>query len=285
MADALTADQPAPDAPLDAPLSQRPTEISDVTLITGASSGIGLELAKVFAAGGDRLVLVGRDESRLHQVVASLPSRDGGAHLPIATDLAMPGAIRELVGLVEGQGLTIETLVNNAGGGVYGRFVEADLDEELEMLRTNVLATTELTGRVLPGMVARGRGRILNTASTLAFMPSPRMAAYGSSKAYVLSFTEALAQEVAGTGVTVTALCPGATKTRFAERAGAKRARIFRFGAAGPAAPVARAAYDGLMRGDRIVIPGLANQLNVASVRLLPRRALTRMVAFIQAPA
>jgi len=261
------------------------TSGADVVLVTGASSGIGLELARVFAAEGARLVLVGRDETRLQEAAATLPAPAGAPHLPIAIDLARPDAVRDLLARVEGEGLTIETLVNNAGFGVYGPFVEADLDRELELLRTNVMAVTELTARVLPGMVDRGRGRILNTASTLSFMPSPRMAVYGASKAFVLSFTEALAHEVEGSGVTVTALCPGPTKTRFAERSDAKRARVFRFGAAGKPAPVARAAHDGLMRGDRIVVPGLSNRLTVFSVRLTPRRLLTRVVAFIQAPA
>lgn len=281
MSEPLSTDRAAPDSAPSTPLH---AVTSGITLITGASGGIGFELAKLFAADGARLVLVARDEARLRAAAAMLPAPAVGQHVPIAIDLARPGAARDLVARHGRDGLTVDALINNAGFGSYGALVETDPDETTAMLMTNVLALTELTAGILPGMVARGRGRVLNVASTAAFLPGPRMAAYYASKAYVLSFSEAIAEEVAGSGVTVTALCPGPTRTGFAGRSGAHRSRAFQGGLATPGA-VARAGYAGMRRGTRVVVPGVTNRLAVASVRLVPRRLLTRLVSLIQPPA
>lgn len=252
-------------------------------LVTGGSNGIGWELAKVFAAKGDRLILVARDEGQLEAKVDSLPGAAERQHQAFAYDPSKPDAVESLVGRLEQEGTTVDVLVNNAGFGDYGFFAETDLDTDLAMIRVNILALTELTKRLLPGMLGRRNGKILNLASTAAFLPGPRMAVYYASKAYVLSFSEALAEEVGGTGVGVTALCPGPTETGFADRAGAGPSRLFRYGTAN-AAEVARAGYDGLMAGKTVVVPGLSNRMATFLPRIAPRRLTATMVKRAQAP-
>lgn len=251
-------------------------------LVTGASSGIGLELARLFAADGHDLVLVARRGDALKQLAAELGSRHGVRATVIAADLADPIGPAEIARSVEAAGLEIEFLVNNAGYGMHGRFAQADAAEELAMLQVNVVALTHLTSLFLPAMLARGRGRVMNVASTAAFQPGPLMAVYYASKAYVLSFTEALAEEVRGTGVTVTALCPGPTTSGFQARARMEAARLVRINPfMADAASVAAAGYAGLMRGKRIVIPGIANKLLAQSVRFAPRVFATKVAALL----
>jgi len=253
--------------------------------VSGASSGIGRELADLFAADGHELVLVARREGRLRETAADLEARHGTrAHL-VPADLARPDAPEQIGGAVERLGLAIDHLVNNAGFSVYGPFVETDLDAERDLIAVNVTAVTALAKRFLPGMLARGAGRILNVASTAAFQPGPRMAVYYASKAYVLSFSIALSVETAGTGVTVTALCPGPSPTGFAERAGAQRSPLFQreWLSTDPRA-VARAGYEGMRRGERIVVPGMIHKAHDLAVRLVPRSLAARVVGRIQAP-
>jgi len=246
-------------------------------LITGASAGLGAEYAKLFAADKHDLVLVARRRDRLEALARELQSAHGVTARVVTADLALPDGATRVVDEVGRLGLEIDFLVNNAGFGTSGAFVELDAGRELEMIRVNVAALVALTRAFLPGMVARRRGRILNVGSTAGFPPGPFMAVYYASKAFVNSFTEALWYELRGTGVTATVSCPGATATEFADVAGSSRSLLFRLGAASPAL-VARQAYRAMMKGKAIVIHGLKNKLTVQSLRISPR-ALARAVA------
>lgn len=245
-----------------------------VALITGASGGIGERLAHRFAEEGYDLALVARREDRLRQVGDALAASHGVRVVVVAADLADPSAPRAIVARLEAEGLAIDALVNNAGYGVRGQFAETPERAELDMLQVNIGAIVHLTKLLLPGMLARGSGKILNVASTAAFVPGPLMAGYFASKAYLLSFSEALATETAGTGVTVTALCPGPTATGFADAAGIGRSRLFRGRNVQGVDEVARAGFEGLMAGQRVVIPGLRNRALVFSGRFAPRHVL-----------
>ena len=248
-----------------------PTFARPTALITGASTGIGYELAKVFAKNGYDLVLVARGEAQLQKVAAECESLGTIAARVLVKDLSLPGAPVEIYEQLRRDNLRVDVLVNNAGFGTYGPFATIDAAANLELLQVNVMALTHLTRLYLPEMIARGSGRIMNVASTAAFLPGPYMATYYASKAYVLHFSEAVAKEVAGMGVTVTALCPGPVITQFQKRAGIEASRLFRSGAM-DATTVALVGYRGLMRGKRIVIPGAANVLAAKSVRFIPRR-------------
>lgn len=250
-------------------------------LITGASTGIGYEFARLFAREGYHLVVVARQAPRLADVKAELEQQ---FHVPVKAvvkDLAVPSAPDEIFAELRREGITVEVLVNNAGFGTHGPFAEADLAEQRDMMQVNMVALTHLTRLLLPGMVAQNSGKLLNVASTAAFQPGPLMAVYYASKAYVLSFSEALANELRGTGVTVTALCPGPTRTGFQDRAGVGHTRLMS-GRIADAASVAREGFRGLMAGAPVVIPGFRNKLLAISVRLLPRRLITRIVRRIQ---
>lgn len=254
-------------------------------LITGASGGIGEELARVFAARRFDLVLVARSEEKLRALGAELAERHGVRTETIVADLAEPHGPAALVEEVERRGLAIDVLVNNAGFAMYGEFKDLDIDTTLGLLRLNIVALTELTRRLLPAMVGRRRGKVLNVASTAAFMPGPLMAIYYASKAYVLNFSEALNEELRGSGVTVTALCPGATTSGFQARAGMEESKLVRGRALMDATTVAQEGYRGLMRGRPVVIPGLQNRLTVLVLRLLPRRIVPGIIRNAQARA
>lgn len=262
-----------------------PTPARPAALVTGASSGIGRELADLFAADGHELVLVARGEKRLRETAADLATRHGARAHVVPADLARPDAVARIGGEVERLGLAIDHLVNNAGFSVYGPFAQTDPDAQRDVIAVNVTAVTALARRFLPAMVARGAGRVLNVASTAAFQPGPRMAVYYASKAYVLSFSLAVSVEMQGTGVTVTALCPGPSPTGFAERAGALRTPLFKaeWFSMDPGA-VARAGYEGMKRGERIVVPGAIHKAHDLAVRLVPRSLAARFVGRIQTP-
>lgn len=242
-------------------------------LITGASSGIGLELSKLFARDGHNLVLVARSTKKLESLASELQQVYQVDVTVLPTDLSKPGAAGEIFQAIQDKNIQIDVLVNNAGFGIHQPLVKADLSETVQLLQVNVIALTELTRLFLPGMLARKNGRILNVGSTGSFAPVPYMTAYGASKAYVLSFTEALAEELRGTGVTVTALCPGATPTGFQERAEVGGMFLKHYGVLG-VEKVAAAGYQALMRGKRVAVPGLANTLLALSARLIPRGIL-----------
>ena len=246
-----------------------------VTLITGASAGLGAEFARQCSKRGDEVVLVARRRDRLEALAAEL-----GRARVIVADLAAPGAPHKLIEAVEAQGLTVRTLVNNAGFGLTGRFAELSLARQREMIDLNVAALAELTHLVLPAMRERAKGGILNVASTAAFQPGPGFAVYFASKAFVLSFTEALHQELKGSGVHVTALCPGPTRTEFGQVAGVTSAAFDKFAADAPS--VVAAGLRGLARNKAVVIPGLTNKLSAQSTRLIPRAIMRRIVASLK---
>lgn len=239
-------------------------------LITGASSGIGLELTKLFARDGYDLVLVARNREGLERLGDELHGKHGVDARAMPADLSSTSAVQDLVSALERDQVEVDALVNAAGFGGRGPFADEDTAEILGMLQVNVVALTLLTRAVLAGMVRRGSGKILNVASTAAFQPGPLMAVYYASKAYVLSLSEAIANEAAGTGVTVTALCPGPTATNFQARAAMTNSRLFNAGLTMQPDAVARAGYVGLLQGRRVVVPGLKNRLGALAARLAP---------------
>jgi uncharacterized protein len=253
-------------------------------LITGASSGIGYELAREFARHRYNLVLVARSAAKLADLANSLQTQFGVVATVLVKDLALPTAPQEIGAELQQAGIEVDVLVNNAGFGGYGAFADTDLTHELEMLQVNIVALTHLTKLVLPPMQARRSGKILNVASVAAFQPGPLMAVYYATKAYVLSFSEALGNELQGTGVTVTALCPGPTVTGFEAKANLQGSKLFKQ-ALMDAETVAIAGYQALMQGKPIVIPGWKNRLLPLVVRLLPRQLVTRLVRQAQAAA
>ena len=251
-------------------------------LVTGASSGIGLELATLLAKNHHDLVLIARGRERLDGIARGLTEEFGVTATVLPADLTDPSAPIDIVLALAEQKLSIDVLVNNAGFGVYGFFANTPLEKELAMIQVNITALTHLTKLLLPRMLERRRGRILNVASTAAFQPGPLMAVYYATKAYVLSFSEALGNETAGTGVTVTALCPGPTITEFQKRAGLEMTRLFKSPLVMDAPTVARAGYDGMMRGKRVVVPGATNRTLVQALRVTPRRLAAAVARRIQ---
>jgi short-subunit dehydrogenase len=249
-------------------------------LVTGASSGIGRELAKLLAAAGHDLVLVARREAELQALADTLAREFQTRSRVVVTDLAQPGAATMLARRLADEGIELEILINNAGFGAHGPFVTTDLRTELDMIQVNITALTELCKLVLPGMVARGRGRVMNVASTAGFQPGPLMAVYYATKAYVLSFSEALAVELEDTGVVVVAFCPGPTASGFQSVAGMGPNEL-----GGPmpsSAEVAALGMRALERGTTVAIAGRRNWLGAQAVRLLPRKLVARLVRRIQ---
>jgi short-subunit dehydrogenase len=251
-------------------------------LITGASVGIGYELAKQFAGGGYDLILVARNEEKLHAVADEIRALGVQAQV-ILSDLARPDSPRALFADVQNRGLSVDVLVNNAGFGAVGKFHELDLRRQLEMIQVNITALVELTHLFIPGMMAKKEGGILNVASTASFQAGPHMAIYYATKAFVLSFSEAIGEELKNTGIGVTALCPGPTESEFRSRAKMDNSPAFRSKLipTASAADVARAGYRGLLRGKRVVVPGLINKLGVQSLRFGSRKMATRIAGKI----
>ena len=247
-----------------------------VALVTGASQGIGAEIARELAGRGHRLVLVARNEDKLRALADELTASGGRADV-LAADLADRSARAVLASRLIRLGVTVDVLVNNAGFSTMGRVSEADPDLEMQLVEVDVVAVVDLCTRFLHGMVERGRGAILNVASTAVFQPLPAQAAYGASKAFVLSYTQSLVGELKGSGVTATALCPGPVHTGFGERAGFSKEDAEQ---ALPsvmwvdAAAVAKAAVEGLDRGRMVVIPGAANRVAAAVAQVTPRSLL-----------
>src|ERR1700679_2718826 len=243
-------------------------------LITGASFGIGLELTRIFAREGYNLVVVARTADKLRQLASELEKAHGTRSLILAIDLTDPGAPAYVLDQTTRADIQIEVLVNNAGFGQYGLFVENDLEECLRQIQLNVTTLTHLTRLYLPAKIERSWGGILNVASTAAFQPGPLMAVYFATKAYVLHFSEALGNELKGTGVTVTCLCPGATATEFHKRANATGMRLLGFGSM-DARTVAEDGYRALVARKPVIISGFKNWLLAQSVRLSPRGLVT----------
>ena len=268
-------------------------------LVTGASTGIGRALAHQFASHGYDLVLVARNEEALNLVGRGLsasprgpdPSADSGssraesrddkvratsAHV-IPLDLAQPRSGAALVERLSAAGLEIDVVVNNAGFGLQGEFAELPTDRQTEMIQLNVTTLTELTRLLLPRMLARQRGGVLNVASTAAFQPGPLMSVYYATKAYVLSFTEGIAEEVAERGIKVSCLCPGPTESEFAERSGMGRTNVFK-GSVMSSEQVAREGFDGWNAGKVVIVPGFMNRRGTIAVRFAPRALVRRAV-------
>ena len=248
-------------------------------LITGASSGIGLELARLFAADGYDLVLVARRHEALLALGEDLHSRHGVDVRVLARDLNRSSAPHDIIEMMLADGIHVDVLVNNAGFGARGAFVELEPQRQMDMIQVNVAALTLLTRLFLPGMLARDRGGILNVASTAAFQPGPFMAVYYATKAYVQSFTEAVAEEVAGSALRVTCLSPGPTVTEFAARAGTEGSKLLRRTSSMSALDVAVAGYHGWRKGRILVVPGMTNTFGTWAVRFLPRRVVRKLIS------
>lgn len=250
-------------------------------LVTGASGGLGADMARILAARGFPLVVSARNRVLLEELAREVGEAHGTPVRVVPMDLSRPGSGHELADAVERLGVPVEVLVNNAGFGQWGAWMEQDPDEEAAMLRLNVEALTVLARRMAPGMVAQGYGRILNVGSVAGFFPGPFMAVYYATKAYVLSFSEALAEELRGTGVTVTCLCPGPVRTGFQDRA-ALRLPPGSSLAVVESREVARAGIEGMFRGRVRVIPGFLNKLTVWAPRFLPRTLVPKLVHRVQ---
>jgi short-subunit dehydrogenase len=253
------------------------------TFITGASSGIGYALAYVFARHKHDLVLVARSQAKLENLAEHIRKTFTLKVEVMVSDLSKPDAVPALVEQIQKADIKIDVLVNNAGVDVYGYFYDTDWQRELAMLQLNLISLTQLTKLLLPGMRERGNGRILNLGSNGSFIPAPLNAVYAATKAYIWNFSAALAEELRGSGVTVTALCPGATRTDFQARVGMEDVRLLRFGVM-EAAAVAEDGYRGLMAGKLLVVPGWFTKLQIFLARFLPMRFLTRMAKVMLEP-
>jgi hypothetical protein len=253
----------------------------ETVLVTGASSGIGRALAHRFARAGSRCVLLARSEDALHALADTLQSDyEVDAHV-LPADLSVDDAAERIERELRKRDLSVDVLVNNAGFGARGAFAGSDPRRQLDMVRVNVLALTALTRRLLPGMVDRGRGGVLNVASTAAFQPGPQMSVYYATKAYVLSFSEGLTEEVAGDDVTVTCLAPGPTDTAFIDEAEMDETALFAWAVPMTPEAVAAAGYDGFRAGSAVVVPGLANKIGAVLIRFTPRSVARKVAAWL----
>lgn len=253
-------------------------DVKKYALITGASGGIGYDLAKMAGADGRNLILVARSAEKLNALAVELRKNKNTEVVTIAVDLSDEKGVNKLLDEIASQNLKVEILVNNAGFGDFGDFSKADLSKNMEMIRLNIGALTQLTHAIMQQMLGSGKGRIMNVASTAAFLPGPGMAVYYASKAYVLSFSEALARELKGSGVTVTTLCPGPTDTSFATAAGLGKSLMHSMLPPATSAEVAKAGYKAMMKGKTIEIPGFMNKLTALTPRFTPRSIVRDMI-------
>lgn len=250
----------------------------ETVLITGASSGIGRELARCFAREGSDCVLLARSEDALHDLADTLEVTFAiDAHV-LPTDLSVPASAEQIDTELHTRGLSIDVLVNNAGFGGRGPFAELDTQRQVDMIQVNVTTLTHLTHLLLPHMLERDRGGVLNVASTAGFQPGPNMSVYYATKAYVLSFSEGLTEEVTDSGVTVTCLAPGPTRTSFVDEAEMEDSTLFQWSVPMRPEAVARTGYEGFRAGRALVVPGWSNKLSAFAVRFTPR-SLARKVA------
>jgi short-subunit dehydrogenase len=254
-------------------------------LVTGASMGIGVDLAECFAKDGYNLILTARSEAALKDVATKLADKYKITATPIALDLGAIGAGRKLASEIQSRGLSVDVLVNNAGYGTAGAFDGSGETNQLGMIDLNVRALVELTHIYWHGMLAKKRGGVLNVASTAAFQPGPLMAIYYASKAFVLSFSEALWKEAEKTGVHVSCLCPGPTTSQFRERAGTGKTRLSRAGTPMSSASVAKMGYRAFQKNQRVLITGARNKVLARLTPFLPRATLLGIVHNLQSPA
>jgi short-subunit dehydrogenase len=256
-------------------------DLINATLITGASSGIGLEFAKVFAREGHNLVLIARSEETLTALKSKLEEEYGIEVKIIVQDLKYYNAPTLIYDETKRSRINVNILINNAGFGTHGKFIDTNLETELEMIQVNITALTHLTKLFLQDMIANNNGRILNVASTAAFQPGPLMSVYYATKAYVLSFSEALAEELKETKIRVTTLCPGPTETNFSKNANIQDTKLF-----GNKIPtgkeVAEYGYTALVNEKRVAIHGFKNKMLVQSSKFIPRKTVTKIVKKMQ---
>lgn len=253
----------------------------ETVLVTGASSGIGRELAFCFARDGADCVLLARTESKLRELASTLDAKFGINTHVLQADLSTSSVVDDIQTELQRRDLSVDVLVNNAGFGVRGDFVDLDRRRQLDMIRVNVTALTNLTRRLLPRMIERGRGGVLNVASTAAFQPGPKMSVYYASKAYVLSFSEALYEEVKQTGVTVTCLAPGPTRTSFVDEAKMDETRLFQWGIQMSPEAVAQRGHGAFRAGRVVTVPGWANKLAAFMTRFTPRPIARKLVHWL----
>jgi uncharacterized protein len=251
-------------------------------LITGASGGIGLELAKLFAADGHNLVLVARSEGKLNELAKQLEQQyEIVAHV-LAKDLSNYHTAKEIAGWCSDNKITVDYLVNNAGFGDFGFFHESDWAKQEQMINLNITTLTYLTHLFLPGMVQRKNGKVMNVASSAAFQPGPTMSVYYATKAYVLHFSEAISNELNGTGVTVTALCPGAFESGFQAAAAMEESKLVKGKKLPTSLEIATCGYRHMHKGTRVAIPGLMNTIMANSIRFTPRGLVLKVVRAMQ---
>lgn len=257
-------------------------QYKQTALITGAASGIGYELACLFAHDDYNLVLVDRNGLKLSEIAVQFQQELGISVRVIVKDLSISTSPEEIFTELQQASIKVDVLVNNAGFGNYGLFNETNLTTELEMIQVNLVCLTHLTKLFLKEMVKQGQGKILNVSSAAAFQPGPLMAVYFATKAYILSFSEAIANELEGTGVSVTVLCPGSTASAFHERTGMADSKLLKGKKMMDAQTVAQIGYQALMKGKTVVVPGLLNRLLAKSVRFVPRKLVTKIVRTMQ---
>jgi len=248
------------------------------TLITGASGGIGFDLAQIAAADGRNLILVARSAEKLEKLAGEIRKTTKSEVITIPVDISNEAGVNRLISEISTNELHLDGLINNAGFGDFGDFAKADVSKNLEMIQLNISALTQLTHFALQDMLKVGSGRIMNVASTAAFMPGPGMAVYYASKAYVLSFSEALSRELKGSGITVTTLCPGPTDTDFATAAGLGKSLMHRMLPPAASLEVAKAGYKAMIKGNALEIPGFMNKLTSITPRFTPRSVLKNMI-------
>ncbi|MDX8360466.1 MULTISPECIES: SDR family oxidoreductase [Bacillaceae] len=251
---------------------------NNFVLITGASGGIGFELAHLFAKDNHNVLLIARNEQKLNDLANDLMKTYNIKAKVLSKDLSNPESPQQIYDYCENEKIDVEVLVNNAGFGSFGFFAETDINKELELIQVNITALTYLTKLFLPQMVNRKSGKILNVASTASFQPGPYLSNYSASKAYVLSLSEAIANEVEGTGVSVSVLCPGPTETGFQSAADMDHSKNFTGGKVMDVKSVAIAGYEGLQKGKTVIIPGLMNRIMATSVRFGPRKLIPKIV-------
>jgi uncharacterized protein len=254
--------------------------MAKTALITGASEGIGYELVKLFAKDGYDCVLAARNKKKMDQLAAEVEKNFGITTRVITKDLSLPESAREIFDELHAANVPVDVLINNAGLGICGDFAKSDMDMNLHMLQVNMITLTKLTWLFLPDMLKRKSGKIMNVGSIASFTPSPGFALYNASKAYVLFFSEALREELKGTAVSVTCLCPGPTRTNWQARAGAENIRLNQLRMI-DAKSVAEYGYKGLMKGKRLVVPGIDNKITLLSTKFAPRAVVLKAARFL----
>ena len=256
--------------------------IRETVLITGASKGIGYELTKLFAKDSYNLILVARDEAKLKEIKKDFSNKYNIDILIIVKDLSKPNAALDIFKKTTEKRITVDILVNNAGIGDFGNFHTEKTSKISEIMHVNIVSLTELTRLFLAKMIEKKKGKILNVSSLAAFQPGPYMAVYYASKAYVQSFSEAITNELSGTGITVTTLCPGPTKSGFQHEVGSEKSRLSKLHLLSSSEDVAKDAYKALINGEKNIIPGFINSTLLITSKMIPRNIKTQVIRRLQ---